>query len=1294
MTLSRRWVRGAVWVVLLMVGSVLARAQEVSGSISGTVVDATGASVNGAVVTLTNTDRAYVERTLKTDKAGLYAARSLPLGNYSVSVAMQGFKTFTETGIVLHANDALKVNGKLAAGSATETVSVVATQAQINLGNGMSEGLITGTQIHDLPLVTRDYQQLLTLQPGVLYAGSGSDQLFIGKSLPYDTTGPNQPNLSVPSYSSTLLPNQALFSINGLSPTQNSWTLDGADNVDHGTNLLPLTNPSVDAISEMVTLRGTYEAEYGRSASGQINVAIKSGSNDFHGGVYEYLRNDALNANNFFNNLTGVARSPMRYNDFGFTVGGPVVIPHHYNGKDKLFFFFSQEFRREVQYASVMAYAPTAAERVGDFSNSATSLSPNYVFINGAWTAAAAAVCQGPNQGPCTNYTTSFVGTTGILSPTAQAYINGIYNTVPLPNSAADIAVGLDPHTEINSIRNTFNNSQQVVRLDYALNSRTNLFYRIVHDSLPSVEGGGLFVNGGLPGVSTTHTKSPGTQELGHITIAVHPTMLVDLGYGYTNGQIVSTPVGSVSAVGTTGNGIAPVLPYPSQLGVVPSISFSVGNMTGITSNGLYTDHNFTHNGFGSITKIKGPHTLKFGLSYTHYERTENNTNTNAQGNFTFTTATAPSAATLSTLGTALGATVYAPSSYDSQWGNFLIGNASGGFTQASVDPTADINENLIEFYGQDDWRVSPRLTVNLGVRYSYFAQPSDNSKELSNFDPAVFNPFYEETVASTGSLCTIAGQTTPAYTYSSSGVSVTYTLANCPNANGLNPYQPNLLADPVDGMILGDPDYIKSQQNVHNANYPFKEPVSTGTPSQAQSLETHGSPFGQAVGQAEKHDWAPRLGFAYDLMGNGKTVVRGGYGIAYDNASLGQYEKEVFNNPPYITSSTYTTSPLDAVPTAALQNLAPPTLFATPVIYKTPYVQQYSLDVQSVIDPKTTVDVGFYGDHGTHLQGYVDLNEAQPGAFANTTIGYAQGGASCMMFSSPACEAPLNQIRPYLGYTAINATQNIFNSYYDSLQVKVTRRFSGKSLIDANYTWSRGITNTPYDTGTAAQNTYNLSSEYGASPLNRNSALTVDGVWELPWMKDQKDLMGQILGGWEMSGIFTIDSGLPLTATMAAGGTVNYGGLTSTYNKTTNGGPVSDAAGLGILQGSLARLRPNVVLNPNQGYGQVNLRTMGPGGFWFNPTAFVAPAAPGFQLGNERPGAIIGPGIDKMDFGILRTFSLPHGTSFTLRGEAFNVLNHVNWGSVDTVATDTQFGRVTSTRDPRILQIAGKINF
>ena len=1270
MTLSRRWVRGAVWVVLLMVGSVLARAQEVSGSISGTVVDASGASVRGAVVTLTNTDRAYVERTLKTDKVGFYTAGSLPLGNYSVTVAMQGFKTVTESGIVLHANDALKVNEKLEVGSATETVTVVASQAQLNLENGMSEGLVTGTQIHELVLNSRNYEQLLTLQPGVSYGSATNDQLYIGSVVPSGSSA------------------QVAFSINGSRPTANNWTIDGADNVDRGANLTLLAYPSVDAISEFVTLRGTYEAEYGRSASGQVNVVTKSGTNDFHGSAYEFARNDYFNANTYFNKLSGVARPTLRYNDFGATLGGPVIIPHFYNGKDKTFFFYSQEIRRVVQYASVTGYAPTAGERAGDFSN---TVYPNYVYTGGVWSQGAAAVCEAPNQGACTTYTTSFAGTSNIVSPTGQAYINDIYNKVPLPNSAADLQAGLDPHTLINNIRNVFNDSQELARVDHALNSKTNIFYRFVYDSLPTSEGGGLFVGGGLPGVSNTNTKSPGMQNLLHVTIAQRPDLLYDMGYAYSYGKIVSTPVGYISTANSPS--IAPTIPYPSSLGVVPSLTFSVGNISGVTSNGIYSDHNLNNNVFGNITRVMGPHTLKFGVTFNHYQKKENATGTNAQGNFTFTTAAAPTAGQLAALSTALGATVVAPSSFDSQWGNLLIGNAAGGFSQASLDPTANIAENLVEVYGQDDWRVTPRLTVNLGVRYSYFGQPTDKNKQLSNFDPDTYTKNYAETVSSTGSLCTIAGQTTPAYSYSSTGVTVTYTLANCPNVNGLNPYQPNLNADPLDGIILGDPGLIHTEQAVKNPNYPFQEPVSTGIPATAQPIETHGSPFGEEVGQAEKHDWAPRIGFAYDLFGDGKTVVRGGYGMAYDNSSVHQYEEEVFNNPPYVQVNNYSSAVLDSVSSTTAPNLQPPALYASPVIYKTPYVQQYSLDVQQAITRTTTLDVGYFGDHGTHLQGVVDINEIQPGAFANTSIGYSQGGGSCTTFSSQACEAPLNQIRPYKGYTAINDMQDIFNSNYNSLQVKVTKKFGGKSMIDANYTWSRGLTDAQNDSATAPQNTYNLGAEYGPSAYNRNSVLTIDGVWELPWMKEQSDIMGKILGGWEVSGIYAVDSGLPLTATMSASAStpINYGGLTSTYNGATNGGVPSDAAGLGILGPSLASLRPNMVLKPNNGYGKVSLQNRL---HWFNQTAFVAPSATSFQVGNEMRGVVNGPGFNKLDMGVFRTFKLYHGYTFTLRGEGFNVLNHTNWGSVGTSATSTTFGQVTATRDPRILQVAGKFNF
>jgi hypothetical protein len=414
---------------------------------------------------------------------------------------------------------------------------------------------------------------------------------------------------------------------------------------------------------------------------------------------------------------------------------------------------------------------------------------------------------------------------------------------------------------------------------------------------------------------------------------------------------------------------------------------------------------------------------------------------------------------------------------------------------------------------------------------------------------------------------------------------------------------------------------------------------------------------------------------------------------MAYDASSVSMYETEVFNNPPFVVKNTYATASLDdpAGGTAAL-NLAPPALNGTPLIYQTPYVQQFSLDVQQEVTPTMTLDVGYFGDHGTHLLGVVDINEIRPGAFTQTSIGFAQV-AGCSAFTSQGCENPLNQIRPYTGYTAINDVQTIFNSNYNSLQVKVTKKFSGKSLIDANYTWSRGLTNAQNDYSTAPQNTYNINADYGPAVYNRNDVLAIDGVWELPWYRDQQGLLGHIAGGWEVSGIYNVNSGLPLTATMSSGSTVNYAGLTSIYNGQTNGGVANDAAGLGILGPSDASLRPNMVLNPSSAYGQPGL-SLRSRLHWFNQTAFTAPSPASFMVGNEKRGVADGPGFNKLDIGLFRNFKVYRSTTFTLRGEAFNVMNHTNWGTVGTSTGSSTFGQVTATRDPRILQVAGKFNF
>jgi hypothetical protein len=1215
-------------VLSLLTFSGVVLAQEVTGSISGTITDPSGATVKSATVTLTNTDRGQDVRTLTTGNSGFFTATSLPLGTYTVKVVAPGFQTDSVTGLVLHANDALTVNRKLVIGSSEQQLTVTADAVQLNLENGISQGLISGTQVRELVLNNRNYEQLLQLQPGVAYGGA-SDQLYVGVSLPAGTS------------------NQVSFSVNGQRATANNWTVDGADNVDRGANLTLLSFPSIDAIAEVKTLRGTYTAEYGRSASGQVNVVTRSGTNGLHGSAYEFFRNDLFNANGYFNNLNKVSRPLLRYNDFGYSIGGPVYLPKIYDGRDKTFFFVSQEFRRVINYALSTVAVPTSAERNGDFSNS------YLVNASGGYTGATGpvAVCAAyASNGACTAYSTKLAS----ISPTAAAYLKDIYAGVPLPNSALDLATGQDPHNYSYNARNVFNDNQTFVRIDQALGQKANIFYRYLHDTFPSQEANGLFITAiGMPGVQNTDTNAPGTQHLGHVTYTFTPTLLLDAGYAYSSGAILSTPVGLVAAAHSPD--IKPTLPFAPNLGVVPTIT--IANAAGVSSAGIYNDFNRNHNVFGNVTKIWGLHAVKWGITYNHYQKMENvtgNASPYPQGNFAFTQSAAPTAAQQAAAGGA------SPSPFDNSFANFLIGNANGGYTQGSAALIPNIQENLFEGYVQDDWKVNPRLTINAGVRYSYFGQPTDGNNRLSNFDPATYVAANAPTIASNGTLCI---------------------AAPCLNVNHLNSGVPNANADSLNGIIFGTPGSVTNG---------------------------HASPFGAAVGSTQKYNFAPRVGFAFDVFGDGKTSFRGGYGIAYDESAVSIYETAIFNNPPFVDVQSYTTANFDdpAAGTASV-NLAPPSLAGSPVTYKTPYVQQYSLDVQQAITPTLLLDVGYFGDLGTHLQGKVDINEIQPGAFAAAGIPYNNAGgngvAGCNVgFTSQTCEQQLNQIRPYKGYTAINTVRTIFSSNYNGLQVKVQKKFSGKSYVDANYTWSKALTNATADYTGGPQNTYNINAGYGRAAIDRTNIITLDGVYELPWYRDQKGLVGRAVGGWELSAIYAINSGLPLTITESASATnvVNYssgsganvGAQTSVLNpKALNGGPVTDSGGLGILGPSASGLRPSQVLDPNNGYGgRIHTRLN-----WFYRPAFVAPSPASFGVGDEKTGVVNGPGFNRLDVGIFRNFRIFNDLVFQLRGEAFNAANHTNWQGVGTTASSAStFGQVTSTRDARILQVAGKITF
>jgi len=1145
---------------LILAGSTLTgAAQEVSGSISGTITDVSGAAVKGATVTLTNTDRNQDVRVLSTNSAGFYTASSLPLGTYTVKVVDGGFKTDLVTAIVLHVDDSLTINRQLQVGSTDQSVTVQADALAINLENSSVSGLVNGTQVRELVLSTRNYEQLLSLQPGVAFTGA-TDQIYLGPTNPLGGA------------------NTVAFSVGGQRTSANNWTIDGADNVDRGSNLTLLAFPSVDAIAEFRTLRGTYSAEFGRSAAGQVNVVTRSGTNDLHGSAYEFFRNDILQANNYFSNLSRLARPPLRYNDFGYTVGGPVYVSKIYNGRDKTFFFLSQEFRRVITYSPVVLYVPTAAERQGVF--------PVAVCAN----VTSAGVCGTP------------AGTTQItnVSPTAQAYLKDIYRNLPLPNPAT----GQDIHALTYNGRNVFNDTQEFVRIDQAFGQRWNVFYRYLHDSIPTQEPFGYGSGStGFPGVQNSQTISPGTQQLAHVTFVATPKLLVDGGYAYSYGSIQSRPVG----LATTANSpdIKPTLPFASTLGVVPNITFT--NLTGINNAGNYNDFSRNHNVFGNVTKTLGNRTLIIDASFDRYQKTENATGGNA-GSFSFTATTAqlPTATKLLTTNTDL--------LYYQSFANFLTGTATGGFSQTPIAATPNLHANTIEAYVQDNWKATPRLTLNVGLRYSYFAQPTDSNGLLNNFLPSTYVAANAPTIDATGSICRVRP------------------------CSGLHGSTPNTSYDPVNGLV-----YVNTASG-------------------------HASPYRNKVGQADTKNFGPRVGLAFDVFGDGKTSFRMGYGLAYDATLFGDYEINTFNNPPVLPSSfTYTSLDNPAGGIAATPAL--PTIYSESEHFHTPYSQQFSVDVQQQITPSLMLDVGYVGSHDTHLIGYIDINSLPVGAAKAAGI-LTPGG-----YVNSTQTKLANQIRPYQGYGGMYGDNTIFTSNYNSLQVAVKKRFKGKSLIDGNYTWQRYLTNSPADRGGAPQDRFNIAQEYGRSVLDRTDYASIDFVYELPFYKDQRGLVGRVVGGWEVSGIVALDSGLPITVAASAGGAIN--GVT-----------FADVGGLGIIGSSPAGLRPDQLFDPRRGAPKTRQQ-------WFNTSAFAAPNAAAGIPGNARRGTIIGPGFNRQDLGVFRDFKIFESLNFQLRGEAFNVLNHTNFGPpAVTATTPSTFGTITSAREARILQVAGKITF
>jgi hypothetical protein len=1114
-------------IALLLCSGLNIFGQAVTGTIVGTVTDPTGAPIAAASVTVTNVGTQVTQK-VTTDNQGNYTAALLPIGRYNVALEAKGFKREVKSGIVLNVNDKLTIDIAMEVGSTSELVNVEAAPVQVQLQQGGEQSTtISGTQVRELALITRNYEQLIGLMPGVTAASV--DQLYVGTTLPSGTAA------TIP------------FSINGTRNSQSEYLVDGGDIMDRGSDQTLVNTPSIDAIAEFKVLRTGYSADIGRAAGGVVSVVTKSGTNEFHGDLFEFVRNSDFAANNFYNNATGVNLvngkaqvAPLHYNDFGETLGGPIIIPKLYNGKNRTFFFFSQEFRRYITYTTATAVVPTAAE------------------INGAF----------PHP-VCVRYTGSTCAATSntiaAIDPVAREYIQDIYSRVALPAAGNSL-------TSI--FRNQYYFEQELYKLDHSFGDKLRISARFLRDQIPTIEPQGIFSLGeAIPNVGNTSTNAPGRNWSVRGVSSFSPTWLNEVGWDFTYGAIVSNPIGLINS--TYSPDIKTNLPFPVTLTQVPNLSFSTFG-TGIVGFGPYRDYNRNHNIFDNVTKIAGDHTLRFGLSYNHYEKTENAASGN-QGTFTFIPASVPTGTT----------------SFEQAFANFLQGNVTT-FTQASADIKPDIKAQQWETYLQDDWRIKPNLTLNFGARYSNFRQPVDANHELTNFDPALYNRAAAPAFTTTGLLA-------PGTPY---------------------PY--------VNGIIIN------------------------GT----------NSPFGNNISSQDNSNIGPRFGFAWDPFGNGKTSVRGGYGIFFDATLYGIYEQNIFANPPYVQSTTISNTTLDnaAGGTASVSN-SPVALHATPAQFHTPYTQAWSLELQREITPSTLINVAYVGNKGTHLFGEIDLNEVYPG------LAYSSGVIAPNATVTSANTSLLNPLRPYPGYSAITTIEPWFNSNYHSLQVYGKKQMTGDSVFTASYTWSRNLTDNQTDRSTAAQNTYNFNAgEYGPAQYDRTQVFTASIVYTLPFFRDQKGLVGKTLGGWEASAIANYYTGLP-------------------YTVTTSG---VDPAGLGIIGAAFpSSLRPDVGggCDPNNG---PHTRFE-----WFNTACFANVPAGIHRPGDAGRGIIRGPGYEGWNISASKNLIFKERFRFQLRGEAENAFNHTNpstFGSLST--TNPLFGTVTGYRDPRIIQLGAKFYF
>ncbi len=1294
-----------------------------NASIHGTITDQTQAVVTGASVVLTSA--AGFKQEMKTNDKGEYSFAGLKAGTYTLSVTAPNFANKVLDYITVTAGLDLTMDAPLEpAGEKTEVNVESSGVGKVETETASVSGTITEKEVVSLGLNGRNFTQLIALAPGVSNQ-TGQDEAKVG------------------------VVGSVKYSVNGGRVEYNTFEVDGSDVLNTGLNGAASTlmvYPSLDAIQEVKVLTSNYGAQFGRTASGTVQVTTKSGTEKLHGNLYEFVRNEAFNSRNYFD---PPGRSPLyRRQDFGGTVGGPVTIPGVYNTKrDKTFFFFSEEVRLEKTPTDYNQAVPSLKERglvmtaqgiqmnlgppnsnglvsqVFDFSDvcplSGTSASTGFNRQNFPDCPSSPVGGNNPKDlQPLYNLqgqqVTNGQPATTDVDKNALAILQS--NLIPLPNSATGcnyFVANPDP-TDPNHCYNAAVSPstywrEELARIDQTLTSKIRASFRYIHDAWDTTvltpQWG--VVRNTFPTVQNKF-NGPGTSLVARLTYAISPTLLNDLVVSYVNSNITLVDqngpggaqfqrnptldqplVSDASAPGQCNPALSvdPASGIPQcAIGYLFNNGFG-GKMPGV--NFLGTNAEYGGRGFAadpsympwshtnptyalrddvgkSVASRWGTHTLQFGAQYVLSQRNQSNNAIGAasgdlQGLLTF-----------SNLAHSTGnafADFLTQSFFNGVTSDFIQ-----SFTQDSAQRRYYQTYQIAEPYFQDDWKVTPRLTLNLGLRVSLFETYREKYHNAWNWEADKFNPT-------------------------------------------------RFAVDPFSGVLL--------DKNASSAPIPFNPTTFQVDPGVISDLGlvqcgVNGTPAGCMKGHL--FNPAPRVGFAWDPIGDGKTSIRGGYGIFFEHgtgneANTGSLEassplvlsmtQPLPLNYPCIGNVGYGAAfdPSNSGCTMNSSHPAPPAgsifpLDVTGIPTKAvwPYAQQWSFGIQRELRPELVANIAYVGSKGTHLTIERQLNQLpplpasenpfgpnEPLTLADCNVSPIAGAAHpgdgstpfllqsgtivtpqnpAYMYLQAACTNPnipnVNSLpgRPYPGLGRVLSLQNVADSSYHALQVTL-RRARGPLTAGISYTYSHSIDDASDRSDPVLVNSYDLRENKASSNFDERHLLNFSYLYQVPnfarWFRDAvleaepqttstttpnccSRFMDDIFNGWEISGVTLYQSGTPFTVINSAGNT----GISLTDNAGVS-------SGLGI-----AASYPDVV----HGLAQPGRNYLSVGPLLDNPAQFVAPR--GLTFGDAGRNFLNNPSRLNFDMSLLKHFKIKESGELQFRAEFFNIFNHTQFRIYD----------------------------